>query len=500
MRFLMLLLALCFAVSAGAEGASAQITYAELYGKSLRITADVTETAHARYFFTHTLPADEREACIRHADALLCQLPITQQPEICLMEVADFDGVRIDGHRLYHAPMDWNSADFAALVLQAAAGEYSHYGLAYGLANMLLGHDGAFVCPEQSAVFDLNLLCFDSAFVAEADADAARELATAFAAAYTDVHGLDACWALLCASATADGMADLAEALRLFCADHDINAQPGTLRISQGGAAYAYRVRTDGAEYWIGRKWQDCNHALNPLVTEHFLLGNYEETAAFFRINEAQMASYRQLFSRPDADSVTVLLPNPLRGLNGSVYQPAEHCILLLNADSLMHEYIHALAQPSAAQESWETEGFARYFSYYYDHYGIALVNADYATAPDTEKLHHIHEFRAKIGREIDMAVDFGDMESIIAYVFGYTSPNASYAAGSAYVHYLVQRYGEEKIIRHVLDGAPLDAEQADLVDDWTAWLKDHYGSYTQVAQNTTTRNIPQLPAGKSSE
>ena len=63
-----------------------------------------------------------------------------------------------------------------------------------------------------------------------------------------------------------------------------------------------------------------------------------------------------------------------------------------------------------------------------------------------------------------------------------------------------MQRYGEEKIIRHVLDGAPLDAEQADLVDDWTAWLKDHYGSYTQVAQNTTTRNIPQLPAGKSSE
>lgn len=170
----MLLLALCFAVSAGAEGVSAQITYAELYGKSLRITADVTETAHARYFFAHTLPADEREACIRHADALLCQLPITQQPEICLMEASDFDGVRIDGHRLYLAPMDWNSADFAALVLQAAAGEYSHYGLAYGLANMLLGHDGAFVCPEQSAVFDLNLLCFDPAFVAQADADAAR--------------------------------------------------------------------------------------------------------------------------------------------------------------------------------------------------------------------------------------------------------------------------------------------------------------------------------------
>lgn len=499
LRLWLTLLALCVCSSAMAD-TSEQITYAEPYGKSLRITADCTETAYARYLFEGSIPAEEREACIRRTDALLSLLPVAERPEICVLPAATFDGARIDEHRLYTAPMDWDSADYGTLVLQAAAGEYSHYGLAYGLSAVLMGESGAFVRPAQEGVFDLNLLCFDPAFVSSEDAAAARQLSAAFASAHLDANGSKACWALLCQSATAEGMANLAEALRLFYADNGQDVQPGTLRIGQGGSAYPYRVRTDGAEFWVGRAWQDINCALNPLVTENFLHGDYASTAAFFRINEAQMAAYRQLFACEDAPSVTVLLPNPLNGLNASCYQPGEHRILLLNVDSLSHEYIHALAQPSATQDMWETEGFARYFSYYYDQYGIAMLNADYAAAADTEKLHYIHEFRAQVGREIDMAADFGAIESIIAYTRGYASPNVSYASGSAFVHYLVQRYGEEAVIRHVLDGAAFDAPQAELVADWKAWLKDHYGSYTQITQNTTTKKAPNLPAGKSSE
>lgn len=500
LRILLLLLTLCLTVSAGAESASVDITCTEPYGKSLRIPAEVTETAHARYLFEGGIPAEAREACIRRTDALLSLVPMAEQPEICLLSADTFGGVRIDGHRLLLTPMDWDSADYGALVLQAAGGEYSHYGLAYGLAAVLSGNKGAFVPPEQSAVFDLNLLCFDTAFVSEADAAAARRLSAAFASAYLDAYGLEACWALLCDSATTEGMASLAETLRLFCADNGQDVQPGTLRVSHGGEAYQYRVLTDGAEYWVGREWQDINRALNPLVTEDFLHGDYASTVDFFRINEVQMAAYRQLFACEDAPCVTVLLPDPLKGLNASCYQPGEHRILLLNADSLSHEYIHALAQPSAAQALWETEGFARYFSYYYDHYGIAMVNADYAAAQDTEKLHYIYEFRAQVGREIDMAADYGAIESIIAYTRGYASPNANYASGSAFVHYLVQRYGEGTVIRHVLDGVAFDAPQAELVADWKAWLKDNYGGYTQVTQNTTTKKAPKLPAGKSSE
>lgn len=500
MRILLLLLTLYLTVSAGAESPSGQITCAEPYGKSLRITAEGVDTAHASCLFESSIPASEREACIRRTDTLLSLVPVAEQPEICVLPADTFDGVRIEGHRLYVTPMDWDSADYGALVLQAAAGEYSHYGLAYGLAAALMGDVGAFVCPAQEGVYDLNLLCFDSAFVSQADASAARQLSAAFASAYLDANGLDACWTLLCQSSTAEGMANLAEALRPFYADNGQDVQPGTLRISQGGAAYQYRVLTDDTEFWVGREWQDINCALNPLVTEAFLHGDYASTAAFFRINEAQMTAYRQLFSCEDAPCMTVLLPGPLKGLNASCYQSGEHRILLLNADSLSHEYIHALAQPSAAQELWETEGFARYFSYYYDHYGIAMLNADYAAAADTETLHYIHEFRAQIGREIDMAVDFGEIESVIAYTRGYASPNVSYASGSAFVHYLVQRYGEEAVIRHVLDGAPFDAPQTELVADWKAWLKDSYGGYTKVEQTTTTKKAPKLPAGKSSE
>lgn len=200
-----------------------QITYAEPYGKSLRITAEGTDTAHARYLFEGCIPDETREACIRQTDTLLSLLPMAERPEICLLSADTLDGVRIDEHRLILSPIDWDSANYGTLVLQAAAGEYSHYGLAYGLAAVFAGDAGAFVSPSQADVFDLNLLCFDPAFVSEEDAAAARQLSAAFAASYREANGLEACWVLLGDSATAEGMDRLAEALRLFCAD---NGQP----------------------------------------------------------------------------------------------------------------------------------------------------------------------------------------------------------------------------------------------------------------------------------
>lgn len=100
--------------------------------------------------------------------------------------------------------------------LSAVCGEYSHYGLAYGLASLLLGGEGTFVQPEALTVCDLNLLCFDEGFVSAADASAARKLACDFAADYIALHGADACLQLLCGSGTVLGMESVAEELRLY--------------------------------------------------------------------------------------------------------------------------------------------------------------------------------------------------------------------------------------------------------------------------------------------
>jgi len=399
------------------------------------------------------------------------------------------------GNRLYVSPMDWNSVEYAALVLQAVGGEYSHYGLAYGLASLLLGYDGAFVQTEDSSAYDLNLLCFDESFVSAADVCAAKQIAGAFAADYAASHGLDACVMLLRESAAESGMARLMEALRHFYMKHGLDVQPAQLRIGQGGTAYQYRVRLSGGDVWVGQEWQDSMWQKNPLVTENFLHNSYGQVREFFCVNEVQMAAYRQLFGA-DKEPVTIILPNPMPGLGNSCYQAGQHQILLLSVDSLTHEYIHALALPEGKADLWETEGLARYFSYYFDWYGIAMLNEDYNGATETMQTRHVYEYRANIGRPIDMAVDFGEIESIIAYTRGYESPNVNYASGAAFVHYLVERYGEATVVRYVLEDVPFDVPLSELVTDWKQWLAENYAGYTLYEKPQTA--APKLPPGKS--
>lgn len=479
MRFLLLFLVLCFCVPAMAEE-KVSVSYGEPWGASFRFWAEQTKGEYAAFLFDSALDAETRQGCVAAVDELLRQLPPMEKPEICVVPQRLFTGAVIDGNRLYISPMDWQSVDFAALVLQAAAGEFSHYGLAYGLAGWLRGQSGEFAVMQEPAAYDLNLLCFDTDFVPETDATNARTLSVCFATEYIAAHGSAAYLSLLLESDTENGAQAAAEVLQQYYTAHGVVAEVSALRFAQGGKAYRYRVQVEGAVFHVGREWQDANHALNPLVSENFLHEDYASVRTFFCINELQMAQYRQLFATNGPwEDVAVLLLNPQRRTNTSRYLLAEHSILLLNVDSLTHEYIHALMQPRPTQTLWETEGIARYFSFYYDHYGLAFLNADYNDPPDLEHVQFVRAYREAIGRPIDMAVDFGELESLGAYSRKDQSPNESYSSGSAFVHYLVQRFGAEAVIRHVGGQEALPQDISVLTADWLAWLNDTYQGFT---------------------
>ena len=480
MRMLALLLALCFCIPAAAEEKT--VDYSEPLGASLPFRAERVESEFAVFLFDTMVDMQTREACMAAVDELLGRLPPMEKPELCLTTKKLFVGAVVEGHRLYLNPMDWQSVDFAALVLQAAAGEYSHYGLAYGLAGWCKGENGGFAQMQEATAYDLNLLCFDPAFVPEADAANARTQSVDFAGEYISVHGVSACLSLLLESDTADGMLAVAEALQRYYAAHGVETDVSSLRFAQGGKAYLYRAKVEGAEFYVGRGWQDANYAHNPLVTEKFLREDYAAVRRFFCTNERQMAQYRQLFAvaGPWKD-VTVLLPNPQRQISTSCYQPTLHRILLLNVDSLMHEYIHALMPLRLSQALWESEGFARYFSYYYDEYGMAFLNEDYNNLPDLAHLQYLRDYQASIGRPVDMAIDFGDLESFRAYALGYRAPDVDYASGSAFVHYLVKRFGEEAVVRHVCGMEMLPQDASELTADWLAWVDENYQGFTET-------------------
>lgn len=139
------------------------------------------------------------------------------------------------------------------------------------------------------------------------------------------------------------------------------------------------------------------------------------------------------------------------------------------------------MIQTPLSRPLWEREGFARYFSYYYDDYGIAFLNEDYSNLSDAADVQYVREYQEAIGRPIDMATDFGDLECFRAYALDYRSPDADYASGSACVHYLVKRFGEKAVIRHVCGLEELSQDMSVLTADWLDWLEETYQGYTVI-------------------
>ena len=146
-----------------------------------------------------------------------------------------------------------------------------------------------------------------------------------------------------------------------------------------------------------------------------------------------------------------------------------------------MHEYIHSLTTTNTSMASWQIEGFARYFSYYYDFYGMALLNQDYNNTPDTPTTKYIHEYLATINRPIDMEKDYCELENVAVHYFNFTNPNANYLAGSSFVQYLVKQYGEEAVINSIYgNGDSLPKTYAELVKAWNEYIESTYAGYSK--------------------
>lgn len=451
-----------------------------------------TETNFARYHFDLLIDEAQRQRCMDATDQILAALGAqADKPDIYLFPRKIFSGVNIMGHTLYTAVADWNSVDYVTNVLLAASGEGSHYGLAVGTACLLCKEFGWEIpsCASPAAldaldVLDLNLLCFDARFASESDIATAQSLARKFAAAFSAAHGQEALLNLLSSSSTASGMVQLSQTLSAWYAEQGIVYSPTTLRFGYGGISYDYMVQSECATFYIGTDWVDANRAVNPLVSEHFLHESYTQTKAFFECTVHQMGDYQTLFALDsDTPSPIVLFPNASG--QTSFYRADTHTIHLFNVDSLMHETIHALTQPQASQPLWQTEGFARFFSYYYDAYGLAFLNADYNAATFNAETQYLFEYKAMLNRPIDIMADFRALENVAVYSRGYTDPNASYVAGSSFVQYLVDLYGEDAVIQSIYgDRRDLPASYSELVAGWNQRINESCeGYYSRYGQ-----------------
>ena len=462
----------------------ADITYSEPTAQyAFRLNMETTKTEFAKFFFEESIENKDREACIEVTDKVLSNLTLDEVvPEIYIFSNDRYSYKNISDHKLYYSIQDWKSVEYVTDVLLVAYGESTHYGTAFGYANYLSknynwnSYESKFSNPSVSYTIDLNYLCFNESFTTSNDIAVAKGIACDFVDAYINRHGEQAFQQLLSAPSKS------INALASYYEENGVSYIPSVVQYGYGGKKYDYLVYSDYGTFYIGKDWVDMCAEQNPLITDGFLHSNYADTKAFFETNLKQMKQYQELFNLDDYNNdLDIVFSNPISASKYSFYQTVIHRIYLYNVDSLMHEYIHSLTTTNSSMAMWKVEGFARYFSYYYDFYGMPFLNQDYNNSPNTPELKYIHEYLATINRPIDMAKDYCELENVAVYYFGFTDPDANYLAGSSFVQYLVKQYGEDAVINSIYgNGDPLPKTYAELVKEWNAFIEANYSNYSK--------------------
>lgn len=456
---------------------------------SFRMDMERTDTDRARYFFEKKILDDQRRACIEATEQILAQLgALAEIPEICVLTERSYDGLFVIGNRLFLTEQDWQTHEYVTAVLMAVYGNFSHYGLLYGYANILcqrLGWgesiEGEFVVPSVVNVCDLGLLCFNTAFVSEDDATAAKSLACHFAESCDE----DDLKRLIADSDTTDGMGAVCDALAGYYATNGLTYEPSAIRYGFGGISYDYVVESDIGTFYLCDEWQDANYEMNPLVSENFLHENYVEVSEFFTINFRQMQQYRDTLNLyPYDEDIRILLTDD-RSVLTSYSTSITNEIVIIGVVSIMHEYIHELTG-TVDKENWMVEGIARYLDTRYDYYGVAFTNYDYSIHLENASAMYVgvKEYCAKLDRPLDMAIDTLTVYDLMCYSDGVTDPNQyrGYHPGASFINYLAKQYGEQTVIQSIFGGGdPLPKEHGELVADWQAYLNETYKEYSKL-------------------
>ncbi len=444
------------------------------------------------YAFEQAISLDDRMDCIEATQSIMNRIGLKKEIHIYIYTNSAYDCTYVSDGIIYTSLQSWKSPEYISYLLLGLFGEYCNYGAIYGYAELLYRQlyestvdKNGFVWERETdcSALDLNILCFNENFVTPKEKENVRNISTAFVFDYISIHGMSKFHELLINSGTVDSVDLFCKELSHFYSKNNINYTPSNVLYAFGGHSYDYIAKCQYATFFIENDWYDENDALNPLTYENFLHRNYADVKKFFDIHAVQMGKYQSLFDFVSYNNdLKVYFSNNKRLSQYSFYQRQTHSIYLMNVDSLMHEYIHSITvENNPSNSNWTTEGVARYFSYKYDYYGIAMLNVDYNMPSSSKEALYIREYKEKIGRNIQMEVDFTEIENIAVYSRSYFDPNCSYVAGPSFVAYLVSQFGEHEVIDMIFSKHGIEHSfYTALVDDWVSYIKTNYAAYSK--------------------
>ena len=472
------------------------VLYSEPRGLSFRKDLEKTRTDYASYYFEAAVSEEERNACIETTDRMLscidAALPVF---EVVVLEPKESYGVAVTANRLFLPVQQWDSVDYLAKVLLSGYGEWGNYGLAYGYADYIYrkaglegegisveeGDGDSFLPMSAPELYDLNLLCFEERFGSAEDVEAAKNNARLFVREYLSSHSEEEFLELLASSGTLEDAAGAGEALEGFYAEKGVECSLSSIRYQYGGLTLDYAAACEYACFHVARDWQDQSWKQFQMVSENYLHEDYGEVRAFFECSERQMGEYQELFGFDSYDnSLLVCVAEDYNTRVGGYYLGGGHTILLFSVKSLMHEYVHSIMYGRFQdwESNWKTEGFARYFDYKYSAFAQDFYNEfwnrEHLTDVAGELIPRYIEF---VGRPIDMQMDYPDLDDLFVYYRGIKNPDATYDAGSSFVGYLVEQYGEQEAIAYGISDSDYNAEwdksYDELVQDWNQYIEE---------------------------
>ncbi len=462
-----------------------------VYGNNKNMEVAVLQ--NVTYAFEKEISENDRTNCIRSTKRIIEKISPDKSIRINIYTRSTYDHLFIDGCTVYTHVQDWQNIDYICAVLYGIFGEYCNYGLIYGYADYLCsavyGTKPSIYSDEWGYkgdvdALDLSLLNFRPEFSDEDTLTAIRKIACTFVNDYIEKNGIAEFQRLLSDSGTLDNCKAFAEALTDFYSNNGLRHTVSKVLYRQGGCTYDYIVKCHGAVMYIEKDWSDENKDLCPYTYDGFLHKNYKDSKQFFEINIAQMEQYKNLFSLDSYNDSLRIFFTDYSGANYSYYNASIHSIALRNTGSLMHEYIHSITYGSTILQLWANEGLARYFQYKFDYYGNAMNNVDLNGLPDTPRYKYINEYKANVGRDIDISEDHVILQHLATWANGYADPNdgGGYASGASFIGYLISRFGENEIIELICKTHDFgEHSYEELVLQWQTYIEENYSEYTKI-------------------
>lgn len=494
------------------------IAFSEPYGYSL---VNVGSACHAdvnghTYYFLKAVKSDVREDIISKTEAALTVLQSfgAEDAAYTIHIVKGAYEPRVEGTTLYIGTACYSSTAYVTGTVEMCFGEKLPYGLLYGVsceAAEALGWDVGEYLPLEDALnamtgddriyLDLNYACFIPPY---AD-DAMQVNVHAVARAFVDFLTCEEKTSLLTAY-TDEAFADARN--RFLAANghapYDGSELMGVTFYGGGDGSVRLRWNTVNAQYVLDDDFEDFDRELlddSPFNGDYANLRSCvlhcEEILRYLQADLAPLA-VREAPTIWLETSSSVYRSGYNRIIAVAYYESGKNLIHLGTVDSLAHEYCHAMLDANSAELVIE-EALVYYycnillpdrlnpmFTYMADAVA-ANDNPEFAVFIERLSMHlgrpvNLYDREDQLAIDDAQLVQSGMANRRTLFIDTMDNKHSGFdtAARYSFMHYLIDQYGRDAVIRSVAENDPLQLGGVSweaLADRWSEHLNRVYGS-----------------------